>query len=88
MTGSKPLFLKIGICRAIVSAENDRSHAEISFHIYWWGSWALGPGDFRSDEKPVRLLTDFGHSKIQEPNYWAPEGPIGPHRGLSGPVGP
>ena len=59
MTESKPLFSKILILRVIGSAANDRSHAEISFRIGWWGSWVLV-----TSEVTRHMNDDSGNSGI------------------------
>ena len=53
------LFKDLSFWCVIGSAENDRSHAEISFRIFWWGSWVLV-----TSEVARHLNDDSGHLGI------------------------
>ena len=82
MTGSKPLFSKILIFRVIGSAENDRSHAEISFRICWWGSWVLVTSEV------TRHLNDDSVNSVIPRTFWAFQEPFWPGPGPMGPTVP
>ena len=64
------------------SAENDRSHAEISFRICWWGSWVLV-----TSEVTRHLNDDSGNFGIPR-TFWAFQEPFWPGPGSMGPTVP
>ena len=82
LTGSKSLFSKIWISRAIEWAENQTSHTNFSFRVWWWGFWPLV-----SSNLPRYLPDDSGNLVIPR-RFWSFQEPMGPMGPGPGPMGP